>query len=47
MATGTVGRPATERDLDIEWVLLKRVEPDNGKKIESEAVAGSSPPRTV
>ncbi len=39
VATGTVGRAATERDLDIEWTLLKRVEPDAGQKIESEAVA--------
>jgi hypothetical protein len=39
VATGKVGRPATERDLDMEWTLLRRVEPDSGQKIEGEAVA--------
>jgi hypothetical protein len=39
VATGAVGRAASERDLDLEWVLLKRVEPQSGTKIESDAVA--------
>jgi hypothetical protein len=39
VATGAVGRPASERDLALEWALLKRVEPDAGSKIENEAVA--------
>jgi len=39
VATGKVGSPASERDLDLEWALLKRVEPDAGQEIESEAVA--------
>jgi hypothetical protein len=38
MGAGVLG-PTSERDLDLEWVLLRRVEPESGERIEHEASA--------
>jgi hypothetical protein len=38
MGAGVLG-PTSERDLDLEWALLRRVEPEAGERIEHEASA--------
>jgi hypothetical protein len=38
MGSGVLG-PTSERDLDLEWSLLRRVEPEAGERIERESIA--------
>jgi hypothetical protein len=45
MGSGVLG-PTSERDLDLEWALLRRVDPEAGTRIEHEATAAGEKTKT-